>query len=198
VLASCGLIALVFGAIAGAWGRTPAGNTALIVPYVVGPAIVTAGWVVLAVLGDERERRRLALSVAAFALAGLVLALLLALLPLVASAAGAPPLASLILLAVPLVLGAPVGAALAARHERPRPGRGWGAMPLVVALLVVVIFAPTGVASAVAPLFVPVVLVAPLAPDVQRTGAQFERIGGAVLLPIVVISGLFAGMAFTG
>jgi hypothetical protein len=60
---------------------------------------------------------------------------------------------------------------------------------------VLLVMAPTGLAFAVAPLLVPVVLVAPLGPDLGRTGALALRITACILLPILVIAALFAGMS---
>ena len=186
------------GVVAGAWGRTPAGNTALMVPFSVGPALVAAGWAWLALANATSDRGRLLVSAAMYAAAALALALVTMLLPLATVGTNVPPLAGLIALAIPLVLAAPVGIALAARLDRPRPGRGWGAMPLVVALLVLLVMSPTGLAYVVAPLLVAVVLVAPLAPDLDRTGAMAERIAGSVLLPIVVTLGLYFGAIVIG
>jgi len=195
VFALCAAACLVAGAVAGAWGRTSAGNTALIVPFGFGPAAVAAGWVWLALDGDIDDRSRMLVSVAGFAIATLVLALLSAVLPPLTVQFGAPPLAGLVALAIPLVLAAPTGNALAARHDRPHPFRDWGAMPLVVALLLVLLATPAGAAPAVAPLLVPVVMVAPLAPNLDRTGVLVERIVGGVLLPVVVAASLLIGMA---
>jgi hypothetical protein len=189
--------AVLAGVVAGAWGRTAAGNTALIVPFSVGPAIAAGGWAWLAVAGALSDRATL-LTSASFGGATFVLGVLTTLLPLAALASDVPPLAGLITLAIPPVLAAPVGAALAARVGRPRPGRGWGAMPVVVALLVLLVMAPTGLAYVVAPLLVAVVLVAPLAPDVDKTGAMALRIAGAVALPFVIVAGLFLGTAVLG
>src|SRR5690242_14982303 len=47
IIALCAGTALVLGVIGGLWGRTPAGNTALVVPFGVGPAVVAAGWTAL-------------------------------------------------------------------------------------------------------------------------------------------------------
>jgi hypothetical protein len=195
VLFVCAVVAVAAGAVAGAWGRTPAGNTALVVPFTVIPAIVAGGWAMLGLGGDEQDRRRLVASIIGFALSGVVLALGVVAVPLLAVGSSLPPLAGLIALAIPIVLAAPIGIALAARHDRPRPARGWGVMPLVIALLVVLVLAPTGLAPTLTPLLVPVVLVAPLGPDLGRTGALWQRIGGAILLPIVVIVALFTGMS---
>jgi hypothetical protein len=197
VLAVCLLVSLVAGTVAGAWGRTPAGNTALIVPFSVGPATLAAGWAWLALDGDTADRRQVLISVVAITIATLVLAALTALLPIVALGSGIPPLAGLIALAVPIVLAAPIGAALAARHNRPRPGRGWGAMPLVIMLLFLLVVAPSGTAPVLAPLLVPCVVVAPLAPDLGRTGALVQRLVGIVLLPILVSAGHLLGMSLT-
>ena len=195
VLGGCFLISVIAGVIAAAWGRTPAGNTALIVPFSVGPALIAAGWAWLALADSGPDRRQVLVLSAAFGGAALVLTLLVAALPLLAVGSSAPPLAGLLALAIPVVAAAPVGMGLAGRAGRPRPGRGWGAMPLVVALLALLVMAPTGLAFVVAPLLVPVVLIAPFGPDLATTGAMSQRIAAGILLPILVIAGLFAGMS---
>jgi len=191
-----GSLALAFltGLIAGAWGRTPAGNTALIVPFSVGPAIIAAGWAALAL-----TEKRAAVGAAAYFVLALVLSLLTSLMPalLLRSGGDVFPM-GVAALAIPVVLAMPIGGALAALLDHPPGRRGWlGSIASCLAVLLLVL-APTGLGFALAPLLLTVVLLSPLALRHGVAAREPPHVAGAVLLPLAVVLGILAGNFFVG
>src|SRR5262245_41038609 len=71
------LCAAVLGAVGALWGATPAGNTALVVPFAGGPAVLAAGWSFLLLTIRHREPggRRLVVATTLEGLAALLLSL---------------------------------------------------------------------------------------------------------------------------
>src|SRR3712207_922550 len=92
VLAMGAVGGVLLGLVAGVWGATPAGNAALVVPFGGGPALLAAGWAVLALAWrrGERRTRRLVAGGVLSGLVGLALALFAVFAPAVqmATAAG--------------------------------------------------------------------------------------------------------------
>ena len=128
-----------------------------------------------------------------------MLTLLTAVLPLPRSASDVPPLAGLIDARDPAGAGRagrrgaggarrPPTARAAAGAPCPSWSRSWCCSS----------WRRPAPPTSVAPLLVAVVLVAPLAPDVDKTGAMAFRIAGAVVLPFVIVAGLFLGMSILG
>jgi hypothetical protein len=177
-----GLVASVaLGAIATVWGRTPAGNTALVVPFAGGPALVAGGWTALILGLDQRQeasRGRLVVG----ALLGGALALVAALVAVFASL----PVEAIVALVLGLVL---------ARELRGRPGPGALVAGVVVALVATgLTLLPTGLGFFLAPLVVPFVVVTP---PLAAPGAvpRWSWLAPAALAHLVLV---IVGLVFLG
>ena len=181
---------VVLGAITAAWGRTPAGNTALVVPFAGGPALVAAGWTVLALALDAHQQAespswsRLttgALLGGAFGLVAVLGAVFLPSLPLLA------PIALLLL------------GILLAMALRMRPGRrAWVAGILAALAATGLILLPTGLGFVLAPLTAPFVL---LTPPLASAGAtpRWPWLAPAAVAHLVLVAvGFFLGSRVGG
>ena len=199
---------LVLGFVAALWGSTPAGNTALVVPFAGGPALLAAGWAVLILALRHRveSRERLVAGGLAAGGAALVLALGAVFTPAITLVSGVsgPETqrnVSLLALAVPLLLAMLVGVALAAWLGKPVGRRGWGAGAAAALLGIAAIVLVPGLGFTLAPLLIPLALLAPLlaARGSHPAAGAGPRWGwlaaGALALLPVVVAGLVAGMA---
>jgi hypothetical protein len=193
VLGASLALAFLTGLIAGAWGRTPAGNTALIVPFSVGPAIIAAGWAALAL-----AEKRAAVGAAAYFVLALVLSLLTSLLPVLLLGRGGDGSVGSVALAIPVVLAVPIGGAIAVLLGFQPGRRGWLASIATCLVAVVLVLAPTGIGFALAPLLLTMVLLSPLALRHGVAAREPLHVAGAVLLPLAVALGILAGNFFVG
>ena len=183
IVAIAALGALVLGLLGGLWGRTPAGNTALVVPFGGGPALVAGGWAAIAVAGRVPP-----MGLWRGALLGggatLVASLVAIYLPVALSDAALPPIA--------LVLAALFGV-LVARVLDCQPGRnGWlafGAIALAATLLAALV---EGFAAILNLLLVPLLVALPLALSTPPTRA-LALLGSWLAVLIAVVVGVLLG-----
>ena len=194
---------LVLGLVAEWWGRTPAGNTALVVPFAGGPALLAGVWVLLALGVRQREAswRRLAAGAGLSALTALVTSLLAIFTPVLLTARGAADQGTVVWLALvpPLALAVVAGGLLAALLGHPLTGPGWVVSGGAAALAVVGLWALPGVAYLAGALFLPLLVALPVAAGRTRTpgpATSWAGLGLAFLaLPLVLIAGLRLGGA---
>jgi hypothetical protein len=199
LLAGAGGLAL--GAAAGLWGRTPAGNTALVVPFAGGPALLAAGWTVLTLGLRHREasRARLAAGAGLSATAALVASLLAIFTPVMQSARGATDQASLFPLAIipPLALAVLAGGLLATLLAHPPGRRGWAISGCVALLAAIGLSVLPGIGYLVEPLLLPLLVALPVLAGRARTpgpAPRWSTLGLAcAALPLVIIAGLQLG-----
>ena len=192
VLAAAGCGALVLGLAAGLWGRTPAGNTALVVPFAGGPALVAASWIVLALILQQRETNQRTIATAA-ALGGLLALLTSAaviFLPiLTAGSTPQQPEPSYFPLGlVGPLLAASIGGALLARnllHEQP----AWALLAVATILAAAAQGLLPGAGYLVAPFLLPLLIALPILARTHRAATALTCL--AALL--VVVIGLMAG-----
>jgi len=178
IVAIAALGALVLGLVGGLWGRTPAGNTALVVPFGGGPALVAGGWAAIVVAGRRPPIGpwRCALLTGG---ATLVASLAAIYLPLALSNAALPPIA--------LVLAALLGA-LVARVLDCQPGRnGWLAFGAIALAAILLTALAAGFAAILNLLLVPLLVVLPLALSTPPTRTlALVASWFAVLIAVVV------------
>ena len=211
LLAASAVAGLIAGCVTALWGRTPAGNTALVVPFAAGPAITATGWAALILrLRHGEQGRRLLAGSAAVGGAALLLALAAVFLPVALAIAGrtTTPTMALFLNAAVLLLVPPIGAALAAWLGHPPGPRGWGSS--VAAALVILAGTPLvpGLAYLLVPLLVPLPLVLPLLlgrrvrarydggaePSADGARAWALLAAGALAVPAVAFAGFVASV----
>ena len=194
---------LVLGLAAEWWGRTPAGNTALVVPFAGGPALLAAGWalLVLGVRQRETSRPRLAVGAGLSALAALVTSLLAIFTPVFLTTRGAVDQAEVfwVSLVPPLALAVLAGGLLAALLGHRLTGPGWAVSGAAAVLAGVALWALPGVAYVVEALLLPLLVALPVAAGRARTpgpGTTWTGLGLALLaLPLVLAAGVQLGGA---
>lgn len=189
---------LALGAVAVVWGATPAGNTALAVPFIGGPALLAAGWVVQALALRHGNVSRAGL--AGGALAAVALGAVLAFIPVVAPAfvigsggtgTDIPMLA--------LALSAPVlavlfGGLLAAWLGGSVTRSGWIGGAAVGFLALAATLLPGGVGYFLIPLVIPLALAMPLmvGRGAGRTG-WVGMLAAGVATAVALVIGLVLG-----
>jgi hypothetical protein len=186
VVAIAALGALVLGVIGGLWGRTPAGNTALVVPFGGGPALVAGGWAALALAFHHDETRPAQLWRAALLAGGaaLVVSLISIYLPIVLSSGDLQPGA--------LVLAALFGV-LVARVLGHQPDRnGWLAFGAIALASVVLVALAPGFAAILDVLLVPLLVALPVALSTPKAHA-LALLGASLAVLIVVVGGVLLG-----
>jgi hypothetical protein len=198
VLASSAALAVLLGLIGGLWGRTPAGNTALVVPFAGGPAIAAGAWtaLTLALHFGETGVSRLWLGAVVGGVAALIASLVAIFLPIVTATSLPPALSSLASWAAD-VLAALLGFTVVRVLGYRLRARGWLALGVTLALAAALVAFVPGIAAILNLVLLPVLVVLPLlvsdGTTTERTwgSARFALTWLAVL--IVVVVGLQVG-----
>jgi hypothetical protein len=202
-LAAGAVVAALLGYVTAQWGKTPAGNSALVVPFAGGPAVLAAGWaaLILALYHQERERQKLLAGSAAAGGAALLLGLAAVFLPVVAvtSAPGVAPAAAILWPAALPLLATLIGTGLAAWLGYPSGLQGWLGGIVVAVLVAAGALLVPGLGYALAPLLIPLPLLVPLLlgrPVLgTRAGGAGPRWGwfaaGALALPVILVAAFF-------
>jgi hypothetical protein len=154
---------------------------------------VAAGWAALTL-----TQARAAIGAGAYFVLALVLSLLTSLLPVLLLGSGGGASMGVAALAIPVVLAAPIGGALATLLNHPPGRRGWVASIAVCLVALAMVLAPTGIGFALAPLLLAVVLLSPLSLRQGTSAREPAHVVAAVLLPLVVAVSVLAGTFFVG
>ena len=198
VLAASAALALLLGLIGGLWGRTPAGNTALVVPFAGGPAIAAGAWaaLTLALRLGETGVSRLWLGAVLGGAAALVASLMAIFLPIVSSNS-LPPAMYPLATASTDVLAALLGLALARALGYRPSSTGWLVLGVALGLLTLLVALVPGLGAILNLILLPVLVVLPLllsdAPTTERTWGNAQLALACLAVLIVVVVGLQVG-----
>src|SRR5262245_17109330 len=196
VLIAAAALAVVLGVLGGLWGRTPAGNTALVVAFGGGPAVAAGAWVALtqAARYGETGARRMWLGAVLGGVAALFASLAAVYLPMVRSSS--PVLLQLVTLGTDVlaaILGVLVMRILGYRLDR----SGWIVLAITLAVAIALSTFVPGVGYLLNLVLLPLLVALPVAFGERGTHAPTWSAGQLAVawlaVLVVVIVGLQIG-----
>jgi hypothetical protein len=197
VVVEAGATALLLGLIGGLWGRTPAGNTALVVAFGGGPAIIAGAWVALtlALRMGETRTARLWLGAVLAGAAALVASMVGIYAPIVSAESNVNPA---LLIAATDLLAAILGVLVARGLGYRLTGGAWLALGASTMVIVVLLQAVPGLGALLNLVFAPLLVALPLAIAPSSSAGAGWGAGPLSLTWLAVLFAVVAGVQLGG